>query len=557
MTNGSAVTRAGNTRDNENVVTRAANTRNNDNATSGAGSTRNNENAVPGGGDTRNNGSAVTRAANTRNNDNAVSGAGDTRNNGSAVSGGEGARSNSAVSGAGITRSNDSATSRAEGTRNNDNAVSGGGDTRDNENVVTRAANTRNNDNAVSGAGDTRNNQNTTSTAHIEKYYNKFNEDHRLTTRHGIVEFTVTMQAIEDCAEELRLARGDTRHNDNATSLAEGALTRHNQNVVTSDEITRNNDSTTSDAGVTLHNNNPPSLAEGALTRHSNNVVSTPGVTLHSNNVVSSAEGALHNDNASSPAEGALTRHNQNVVSAPGVALHNQNVVSAPGVALHNQNPSPLPLKIADIGAGTGRYSIALAQKGYDVTAVELVKRNLEVLRSKHQNVKTWQGDARNLHFLPDNTFDITLLFGPLYHLHGTEEKLKAIKEAMRITKKGGKILIAYVMNEYSVISYCFKTHHWQEVAQKNGITADFHTISAPDELYDYVRLSDINELNQLAGLKRQKIIAPDGPADYMRRELNEMSDSEFQAFIDFQKANCARPELLGASSHIVDICTF
>lgn len=316
-------------------------------------------------------------------------------------------------------------------------------------NATSHAEDVRNNAYATSGAGGIVQNNNATSTAHIEKYYNKFNEDHRLTTRHGIVEFSVTMQAIEDCAEELRLSRGETRHSNNATSLAEVAPT------------------------------------------------------------------------------------------------------------LHNQNATSLPLKIADIGAGTGRYSIALAQKGYDVTAVELVKRNLEVLRSKHQNVKTWQGDARNLHFLPDNTFDITLLFGPLYHLHGTEEKLKAIKEAMRITKKGGKILIAYVMNEYSVISYCFKTHHWQEVAQKNGLTADFHTISVPDELYDYVRLSDINDLNQLAGLKRQKIIAPDGPADYMRRELNEMSDAEFQAFIDFQKANCDRPELLGASSHIVDICTF
>ena len=480
MTNGSAVSGGEDTRDNENVVTRAANTRNNGSAVSTAGGTRDNENAVTRAGDTRNNNNAVTYAANTRSNDGATSGGGDTRDNDNAVTG-------------------------VANTRSNDGATSGGGDS-------------RNNGSATSRAGDTRNNQNTTSTAHIEKYYNKFNEDHRLTTRHGIVEFTVTMKAIEDCAEELRLARGDTRHNDNAPSLAEGALTLHNQNV-------------TSAGALTQHNNNASSPAEGALTRHNQNVTSAGGVALHNQNIVSSPGVALHNQNPPSLAEGALTRH--------------------------NQNPSPLPLKIADIGAGTGRYSIALAQKGYDVTAVELVKRNLEVLRSKHQNVKTWQGDARNLHFLPDNTFDITLLFGPLYHLHGTEEKLKAIKEAMRITKKGGKILIAYVMNEYSVISYCFKTHHWQEVAQKNGLTADFHTISSPDELYDYVRLSDINELNQLAGLKRQKIIAPDGPADYMRRELNEMSDSEFQAFIDFQKANCARPELLGASSHIVDICTF
>ena len=93
-------------------------------------------------------------------------------------------------------------------------------------------------------------------------------------------------------------------------------------------------------------------------------------------------------------------------------------------------------LKIADIGAGTGRYSVELCHRGYDVTAVELVPHNLEILRSKHENIKTWQGDARDLHFLEDGTFDITLLFGPLYHLHGDNEKLKALAEARRITKK-------------------------------------------------------------------------------------------------------------------------
>ena len=215
---------------------------------------------------------------------------------------------------------------------------------------------------------------------------------------------------------------------------------------------------------------------------------------------------------------------------------------------------STSPLKIADIGAGTGRYSVELCHRGYDVTAVELVKHNLEILRAKHENIKTWQGDARNLSFLDDKIFDITLLFGPLYHLHGDEEKLKALTEARRITKKGGIILVAYVMNEYSVISYCFKEHKWSEVAAKGGLSPDFHTICKEEDLYDYVRLEDIDRLNKAAGLERIKIISADGAADYMRRELNEMSPEEFEAFCAFQLANCERPELVGAGSHCVDI---
>ena len=215
---------------------------------------------------------------------------------------------------------------------------------------------------------------------------------------------------------------------------------------------------------------------------------------------------------------------------------------------------SSSPLKIADIGAGTGRYSVELCHRGYDVTAVELVKHNLEILRAKHENIKTWQGDARNLSFLDDKSFDITLLFGPLYHLHGDEEKLKALTEARRITKKGGIILVAYVMNEYSVISYCFKEHKWSEVAEKGGLSPDFHTICTEEDLYDYVRLEDIDRLNKAAGLERIKIISADGAADYMRRELNEMSPEEFEAFCSFQLAIAERPELVGAGSHCVDI---
>ena len=220
----------------------------------------------------------------------------------------------------------------------------------------------------------------------------------------------------------------------------------------------------------------------------------------------------------------------------------------------HPELVSGSPVKIADIGAGTGRYSVELCHRGYDVTAVELVKHNLEILRSKHENIKTWQGDARDLNFLEDESFDLTLLFGPLYHLHGDEEKLKALGEAKRITKSGGLILVAYVMNEYSIISYCFKEHKWAEVAAKGGLSPDFHAICDENELYDYVRLEDINRLNQAAGLERVKIISADGAADYMRRELNEMSTEEFEAFCAFQLVISERPELVGAGSHCVDI---
>ena len=66
--------------------------------------------------------------------------------------------------------------------------------------------------------------------------------------------------------------------------------------------------------------------------------------------------------------------------------------------------------KIIDIGAGTGAYSIPLANEGYDVTAVELIKHNLMTLKKNSDKVKTYLGNAIDLHKFKDNTFDIVLL---------------------------------------------------------------------------------------------------------------------------------------------------
>lgn len=81
--------------------------------------------------------------------------------------------------------------------------------------------------------------------------------------------------------------------------------------------------------------------------------------------------------------------------------------------------------KILEVGAGTGRYSIALAKEGYSVTAVELVEHNLDILKANSadlENLQAYQGDALDLSRFGDGTFDITLVFGPMYHLYDQED---------------------------------------------------------------------------------------------------------------------------------------
>ncbi len=211
-------------------------------------------------------------------------------------------------------------------------------------------------------------------------------------------------------------------------------------------------------------------------------------------------------------------------------------------------------IRLLDIGAGTGRYSVVLAEEGYDVTAVELVRYNLGVLKKKASSVKAMQGNALNLKKLESASYDVTLLFGPMYHLFGFEQKLRALSEARRVTKPNGVILVAYCMNEYSVITYGFKERNVLSCMAEERFTEDFKTISSPDKLYDYMRIEDIDALNEAAGLRRIKILSPDGPANYIRPFLNQLTDEEFELFVRYQMAVCERADLIGAGAHTVDI---
>ena len=84
-----------------------------------------------------------------------------------------------------------------------------------------------------------------------------------------------------------------------------------------------------------------------------------------------------------------------------------------------------------------------------------MVESNLEILRKNSRDVKdivSYQGDALNLSRFEDNQFDVTLLFGPMYHLYDKEDVHKAIEEAIRVTKKDGILLVAF-LSVYAIMN--------------------------------------------------------------------------------------------------------
>ena len=212
---------------------------------------------------------------------------------------------------------------------------------------------------------------------------------------------------------------------------------------------------------------------------------------------------------------------------------------------------------ILEVGAGTGRYSVTLAKQGYRVSAVELVPHNLEILKSKldgSEPITAMQGNALDLSVFPDASFDLTLLLGPMYHLYTRDDKLKALAEAIRVTKQGGFILVAYCMNEPTVIQYVFFSNHLREVLEQNLLTSDWHCVSEPKEIFEQVRTEDIASLDAELPVERIKLIATDGATNYMRKCIDAMDEETFGKWMEYHFAICERQDLIGASHHTLDI---
>jgi len=96
-------------------------------------------------------------------------------------------------------------------------------------------------------------------------------------------------------------------------------------------------------------------------------------------------------------------------------------------------------MKILDIAAGTGSSSRPLVDKGAEVTALDFSHGMIEQGRKQNKNINFVQGDALKLPF-EDNSFDVTTISFGLRNTSNTE---KALKEALRVTKDGGRIVVA------------------------------------------------------------------------------------------------------------------
>lgn len=216
--------------------------------------------------------------------------------------------------------------------------------------------------------------------------------------------------------------------------------------------------------------------------------------------------------------------------------------------------------RVLEIGAGTGRYSHALARRGYAVDAVELVEHNIEVFRENirpDENITIAQGNALDLSAFPDAGYDITLLLGPLYHLYTKEDKRQALQEALRVTKQGGVIFAAYVISDGCLLDEGFHRGNINvgEYLQNGLIDPQtFVTKSEPKDLFELVRKEDVDDLMSVFPVTRLHYVATNGIALFMQEAIDAMDDGMFETYLKYHFSTCEREDFLGVTNHALDV---
>jgi ubiquinone/menaquinone biosynthesis C-methylase UbiE len=227
----------------------------------------------------------------------------------------------------------------------------------------------------------------------------------------------------------------------------------------------------------------------------------------------------------------------------------------------------PPPAVIGDVGGGAGIHALWLAKQGYRVHLVDPVPKHIDQAHRASQSQSDFPlasanvGDARALVW-EDNFVDTLLFLGPLYHLTERKERISVLKEASRVTRKGGPIFAAVISRYASLMDGIFQNFlddpAFVQIVEKDlcdgqhrnptGNPAYFTStfFHHPDEIASEIQESGMT-LEKLLAVESLGGLLPDFHRTWQHDERRER-------LLRFIRKIEDEPSLLGASAHIIAI---
>jgi 2-polyprenyl-3-methyl-5-hydroxy-6-metoxy-1,4-benzoquinol methylase len=199
---------------------------------------------------------------------------------------------------------------------------------------------------------------------------------------------------------------------------------------------------------------------------------------------------------------------------------------------------------VYDIGGGIGVYSSWLASLGHEVHMFELAPKQVEYAMELNQAnsipiYKIEVADARSI-ARPNESADVVLLMGPMYHLTEKEERIKSLKEAQRVLKKGGLMIVSAIsrfgstlwgLSVFSENNEIIKKDEFMDMIERE-LTDGQHIRSEKSEYDHHIPRaffhtpSELKEEIELAGLEHVKNYAVEGPV-WIVQNIDQKWDQE------------------------------
>jgi SAM-dependent methyltransferase len=216
------------------------------------------------------------------------------------------------------------------------------------------------------------------------------------------------------------------------------------------------------------------------------------------------------------------------------------------------------PAAVLDIGGGPAAHARWLVADGYRVHLVDPVERHLQQARASC-SCTTELGDARTL-TASDQTYDATLLLGPLYHLPDRTHRLRALREARRVLRAGG-IMAAAVISRHAGLLDLAATNRLGPDAVMRAILASGHHDVVLGFTTSYFHTAEelISEITE-AGFVDVGLYAIEGPLWPVLKGIEahtgeSLIDSPlFDSVLTAARMTETDPAIIAASSHILAI---
>jgi len=217
---------------------------------------------------------------------------------------------------------------------------------------------------------------------------------------------------------------------------------------------------------------------------------------------------------------------------------------------------------ILEIGAGTGRYTLALCRRGYSVTAVDLSAALLERCQQRlaierlHGQVQFVVADARDLHAVPSMAFDAVLLMGPLYHLVFEEDRREAVRQAAIRLRNGGLLFSTHLSRLGVLGDLMRRMPEWIERGQEARSLLDRGR--RPDDLPRggfrgyFARVSEIRPLHEALGIQTIVLAGIEPAISADDESYNKLQSPRRDRWLDLLLEVSSDETTVGASRHLL-----